>query len=124
MDAESIYEKMRANEFIIEDAEVKLRRSAREALPHVTQFSDIDQYYGYYRLGVAMAKAPDEGTPTAGPAKDVPSVYPYSDADEEIVNKAVKNQGLKGKNLVKKGKSQELPSTYTVSPVAQWNKQS
>ena len=113
---------MRALEFISEDAEKKLRMASREALPHVTQFQDIDQYYGYYRLGVAMAKAPDEGTPKAGPAKDVPSVYPYSSADEEIVNKAVKNQGLKGKTLVAKGPSKELPGTNTVSPVAQWNK--
>ena len=113
---------MRALEFINEDREVKLRKASREALPHVKQFQDIDQYYGYYRLGIAMARSPDDGTPSAGPAKDVPSVYPYSKADEEIVTKAIKNQGLKGKTLVSKGKSSELPSTNTVSPVAQWNK--
>lgn len=115
---------MRALEFVSEDAEKRLRKASREALPHVTKYDDIDQYYGYYRLGIAMAGAPDQGTPTAGPAKDTPTLYPYSEADEEIVNKAVKNQGLKGKTLVKKGGSQELDSTYTVSPVAQWNKQS
>ena len=111
---------MRAREFINEDAEKKLRRASREALPHVTQY-DLN-YYGYYRLGVAMAGSPDNGSPTEGPAKDHPSVYPYSEADEEIVNKAVKNQGIKGKTLVAKGPSEELPSTNTVSPVSNWNK--
>jgi hypothetical protein len=120
MDASSIHEEMRATEFISEDAEVKLRKASREALPHVIKYDGIDQYYGYYRLGIAMAGSPDQGTPTAGPAKNTPTLYPYSEADEEIVNKAVKNQGLKGKTLVKKGVSKELDSIYTVSPVAQW----
>ncbi len=124
MDAKSIYEEMRAGEFVSEDAEKKLRMASRKALPHVTQFRDIDQYYGYYRLGLAMAGSPENGTPKEGPAKDVPSVYPYSDADEEIVNRAAKNQGIIGKTLVAKGRSEELPSTNTVSPVAQWNKKS
>lgn len=112
---------MRAREFIVESPAVKLRKASRQALPHVTQY-DVDQYYGYYRLGVAMAGSPDNGSPTEGPAKDNPSVYPYSEADEEIVNKAVKNQGIKGKTLVAKGPSEELPSTNTVSPVSNWNK--
>lgn len=113
---------MRAREFVSEDAEKKLRKGSREALPHAKQMHDIDQYYGYYRLGLAMSGAPDQETPREGPAKDVPTIWPYSEGDEEIVNKAIKNQGIKGKDIVKKGKSQELPSTYTVSPVAQWNK--
>ena len=113
---------MRAKEFVSEDAEKKLRKSSQESLPHVVQYQGIDQYYGYYRLGVAMARSPDDGTPTAGPAKDVPSVYPYSSGDEEIVNRAVKNQGIKGKTLVQKGKSSELPGVNTLSPVPDRNK--
>jgi len=113
---------MRAREFIREDAEKKIRKGSRESLPHAKQMTNLDQYYGFYRMGLAMAGAPDEGTPTEGPAKDVPTIWPYSEGDEEIVSKAIKNQGIKGKDIIKKGKSQELPSTYTVSPVAQWNK--
>jgi hypothetical protein len=43
----------------------------------------------------------------------------YTDADEEIVNRAAKNQGITGKTLVAKGPSSELKSINTVSPVAQ-----
>lgn len=113
---------MRAKEFVSEDAEKKLRKSTQQSMPHAKQMDDIDQYYGYYRMGLAMAGAPDQGTPTKGPAKDNPTIWPYSDADEEIVKKALKNQGIKGHDIIKKGPSQELESTYTVSPVAQWNK--
>ena len=110
---------MRALEFICEGPEKKLRKASRYALPHVKQY-DIDQYYEYYRLGIAMAGSPDDDSPIAGPAKDKPSVYPYSEADEEIVTKAVKNQGIKGKTLVQKGPSQELPDTNIVSPISNW----
>lgn len=113
---------MRAREFVREDAEKQIRKASQYSLPHAKQIRDLDQYYGYYRLGIAFAGAPDEGTPTEGPAKDNPTIWPYSDADEEIVRKGLKNQGVGGKDIVKKGKSEELPSTYTVSPVAQWNK--
>lgn len=113
---------MRALEFVNEDAEKKIRKASQEALPHGQRFDKTDQYYGYYRLGIAMAGAPDQGTPKEGPAKDVVSIWPYSDADDEIAKKAIKNQGAKVTTLAKKGQSQELPSTYTVSPVAQWMK--
>lgn len=113
---------MKAREFVSEEAEKKLRKATQQAIPHAKQMHDIDQYYGYYRMGLAMAGAPDQGTPTAGPAKDIPTIWPYSDGDEEIVKKALKNQGIKGKDIIKKGPSQELESTYTVSPVANWNK--
>ena len=113
---------MRASEFISEDREKKIRMASRQALSHAKQMTDIDQYYGFYRMGLAFAGAPDQGAPTEGPAKDVPTVWPYSDADEEIVKKGLKNQGIKGKDIVKKGKSEELPSTNTLSPIAQWMK--
>lgn len=115
---------MRARDFINEDTERKLRKAARLALPHAQQMTDIDQYYGFYRLGLAFAGSPDEGTPVEGPAKDVPSIWPYSDGDDEIVKKGLKNQGIKGKTIVQKGKSEELPTINTVSPVSNWNKKS
>jgi hypothetical protein len=43
----------------------------------------------------------------------------YTDADEEIVNKAAKNQGIQGKTIVAKGNSSELSSVNKTSPVAQ-----
>jgi hypothetical protein len=109
---------MKIFEIIVEAKEKKLPKSAREAAPHAKQFTDIDQYYGMYRFGVAMAAQPDKDTPKEGPAKDVPAVWMYTDADEEIVNKAAKNQGISGKTIVKKGPSSELNTVNKVSPVA------
>ncbi len=110
---------MKVYEIITEDKEKKLSKSAREAAPHAKQFTGIDQYYQMYRLGVAMAGEPEKSAPKEGPAKDVPAVWMYTDADEEIVNKAAKNQGITGKTIVAKGPSSELNTVNTVSPVAQ-----
>ena len=94
---------MRATEFINEAADKLIKKASRYALPHAKQMVDIDQYYG--------------------PAKDVPTLWPYSDGDEEIINKAISNQSIgSGKDIIKKGKSEELPGTYVVSPVANWMK--
>ena len=111
---------MRSYEFIKEDAPKKLRKASKLALPGAHQMDDLDQYYGFYRLGIAMAASPDNGSPIEGPAKDVPTIWPYSKGDEEIAKRAIKNQGKKGHDIVKSGTSQELPTTNTVSPVAKW----
>ncbi len=110
---------MKIIEIIVEDTSKKLPKSTREAIPHAKQFVDIDQYYGMYRFGIAMAGEPEISSPKEGPAKDVPTVWMYTDADEEIVNRAAKNQGIKGKTIVSKGTSAELKSVNKLSPVAQ-----
>ena len=81
---------MRAIEFINEATDKLIKKSSRYALPHAKQMDDIDQYYGFYRLGIAMAGAPTHSAPGSGPAKDIPTLWPYSDGDEEIINKAIK----------------------------------
>jgi hypothetical protein len=109
---------MKISEIITEAKEKKLPKSSREAAVHAKQFTDIDQYYGMYRFGIAMAAQPDHGSPAAGPAKDGPTVWMYTDAEEEIVNKAAKNQGISGKTIVARGPSKELDTVNNISPVA------
>lgn len=109
---------MKIHEILTEDKDKLLPKSTREAAIHAIQFDDIDQYYGMYRLGVAMAAEPGKGSPKKGPAKDNPTVWMYTDACADIVKKAAKNQGINGKTIVKKGPSSELKSINTVSPVA------
>jgi len=109
---------MRLRELINEKTDKKLGKNVRQSHPHAKQYDDIDQYYGMYRFGIAMAGAPGESINKAGPAKDVPTVWLYSKGDEDIVNKAEKNQGIKGKNVVKKGHSDELKDINKVSPIA------
>ena len=113
---------MRAKEFIVEDPAKNLPKAASRSLPHGMRIDGTDQYYGYYRLGVAMAAAPEDGAPIHGPARDVVSIWPYTDADEEIAKRGIKNQGAKVHTLASKGQSQELETVNTVSPVAQWMK--
>jgi hypothetical protein len=108
---------MKIYEIITEDADKKLSKTAREAAPYAIQLP-IDQYYQMYRFGIAMAGEPEKSAPKAGPAKDMPTVWMYTDAEEEIVNKASKNQGIKGKTIVDKGPSSEVKTVNTVSPVA------
>lgn len=110
---------MKINEIILEATAAKpLRKGEREAHPHAMQFQGIDQYYGMYRFGIAMAGAPNMDTPKEGPAKDVPTIWMYTDAEEEIVVKAAKNQGIKGTTIVPKGRSKELDVVNKHSPTA------
>ena len=108
---------MKILEIISEAKQKTLSKSMKASAPHAKQYDTIDQYYGMYRFGVAMAGSPGKKTPTEGPAKDVPAVWMYSKGDEDIVNHAETNQGISGKTIVKSGPSQELKSINKVSPV-------
>lgn len=109
---------MKIYEIITEDKEKKLSKTIRASAPHAKQFQGIDQYYGMYRFGIAMAGEPEKSAPKEGPAKDVPTVWMYTDAEEDIVNRAAKNQGIKGTTIVAKGPSSEIKSINKLSPVA------
>jgi len=109
---------MKVRDILIEKAEKKLGKNIKQSGSHAKQYGDIDQYYGMYRFGIAMAGAPDKPVAKEGPAKDVPAVWMYSKGEEDIVNQAQKNQGIKGKTIVGKGPSQELKSVNKQSIVA------
>jgi hypothetical protein len=109
---------MKVRDILVEKAEKKLGKNIKQSGSHAKQYGEIDQYYGMYRFGIAMAGAPDKPIAKEGPAKDVPAVWMYSKGEEDIVNQAQKNQGINGKTIVGKGPSQELKSVNKVSPVA------
>ena len=113
---------MRATEFIIERKK-GLNKQAKETLPHGRHFHGADQYYNFYRLGIMTAGSPDHEheAPTAGPVSDSPTMWAYSDVDEEMISDAAKKMGLKNKIMVQRG-SNEPKGTHTVSPVANWMK--
>jgi len=108
---------MKIYEIITEDAAKKLSKTSREAAPYAKQMH-TDQYYGMYRFGIAMAGEPEHSAPKEGPAKDMPTVWMYTDAESDIVDRAAKNQGIKGTTIVTKGPSSELKQINTTSPVA------
>jgi hypothetical protein len=109
---------MKIFEILREKAEKKLGKNIKQSGSHARQYQGIDQYYGMYRLGIQMAGAPDKSINKEGPAKDVPTVWMYSQGEEDIVNAAQRNQGIKGKTLIAKGPSEELKSVNTKSIVA------
>jgi len=117
-------EKMRAKEFIRE-TKTPLAASAIDAIPNATQFPDLDNSSPYhsYRFGIALAGMPDYPMPLDGPTQQKLVTVGYTDADNEIIKATGKHLGFRGIVLTSK-KSKELPDTNTVSPVAQWNKQS
>ena len=110
---------MKIREILTEKSERPLGKNIRQSGTYAKQYQGIDQYYDMYRLGIAMAGAPDIPIDSEGPAKDIPAVWMYSKGEEDIVNRAAKNQGIKGKTIVGKGQSEELPQINTSSPVAQ-----
>lgn len=109
---------MRAKEFITETE--KLRRSAQSAIPDANFYPALDNSspYASYRYGIALAGSPDETMDRNGPTQSKMVTLAYTEGDAEIINKANKIMGVKGKTLTSK-KSQESPTVDSQSgPVA------
>jgi hypothetical protein len=112
---------MRAKEFILEDhVKGHISDNMKHAGTHAIKLGN-EHYYDHYRVGLAMAGAPDLKTPKHGPAEDNAHVWMYSDADEKIAKSAMKQHGIKGKTMVPKG-SHEHPLVNKQSPVVQRKK--
>jgi len=109
---------MRAKEFIKENTSI--RRSAEAAIPDAQFYPSLDNSspYASYRYGIALAGSPDYPMDKEGPTQSKMVTLAYTDADAEIINKANKTMGVKGKVISGK-KSQESSTVDTKSgPVA------
>lgn len=105
----------------------KLRKSAKQALPNLEIWPDLDNNnhpYLAYRFGVAMAGAPaNQNVAKEGPIGSAFTTIGYTDSDRDITKAAAKVFGVKSKNL-SGDSSLELDTTNTRSPVNDWNKAS
>ena len=121
---------MRINELITEMKKGKITKRQQQATRGLNTYKDgerADSTYTSYRLGMAVAGANGkdpikhmDGKSWAGKTK---TTHPYSKKEQEMLKQAYKVVGAKYKDLNKGDmESQELDSTYTVSPVANWNK--
>ena len=112
---------MKINEIIIEDIERgKLRKSTRQSLSNIDSYPYLDNNqhpYVAYRFGMALARSPDDVTNQLGPTGSEFVTVGYSDADQEIIDHARKEFGLKTRKHSGKG-SEELEKINKVSPVA------
>jgi hypothetical protein len=101
----------------------KLHDTHKKAIKGMSTYPELPGwYYDMYRFGVHMAGSPDN-QPMAQKSATANQLntYAYTDAEEKIINKSKKEMGLKGKTLTSK-KSEEMPDTHKVSPVAQHKK--
>jgi hypothetical protein len=120
---------MRAKEFIIEKKEHKISKRQQQSTRGVNTFSDAEKWnadYVAYRLGMAVActdgtTSPDiDAKSWIGKSK---AAFPYSKVEQDMLKKAYKAVGAKYKDLNQGDmNSDELDSTHTVSPVANWQK--
>ncbi len=120
---------MRANEFIIERKGGKMSKRQQNPTRGVNKYTDADRWnsdYKLYRLGLALAATDGKEVPEMDEESWIgryKSLHPYSQCDQDMITAAAKAAGVKVID-VNKGdmRSQELDDTYTLSPVAQWNK--
>jgi hypothetical protein len=120
---------MRAKEFIDESKKGTLTSRQQQPTRGLHKFSDADRWngdYTLYRLGLAVAATdgkiiPDMDTESwIGKSK---LAAPYSKAEEEMLKIAYKVAGANYQDLNHgDSNSQELTSTNTTSPVANWMK--
>lgn len=107
---------MRAKEFINEAQQ--LSKVVQQAGVYAKRYSDVDQYYGMYRLGVAIAGGDVHPVDGKGPTRDNPTIWMYTPEEAEKVAKVEKRQKIKGTVIIGNGQSSELNTTNTTSPTA------
>jgi hypothetical protein len=98
----------------------ELRKSTRQSLSNVNSYPYLDNNshpYVAYRFGMALARSPDDVIDPLGPIGSEFTTVGYSDADQEIIDHARKEFGLKVRKHSGKG-SEELEKINKVSPVA------
>jgi hypothetical protein len=123
---------MRAREFISETDHKKAKLAQRFQQPSTglnLYYDGPVEYvsdYTQYRLGLALACSDGESSfefdPNSWHGRNK-SIHPYTPEEQKMVNQTFKIIGVKHKDLNDGDlKSQELESTYKVSPINDWRK--
>lgn len=108
---------MRAKEFIKES---EMHHWHHQGIPGMKSLNNIGQYYEIYRFGIAMAQVGNDKDKLLGDAhgvtEDEPTTLSYTQADEDIINAALKRTGHGAKQITSR-KSEEPSDTNKQSPV-------
>lgn len=114
---------MKINEIVTSGVvtEGKLRKAAERALPGARTWPELDNNnspYAAYRFGVALATSPDhiDHDQKSGPIGGQFTTIGYSSADDEILDSAAQQMGVKSSKINDK-KSKELEFINKSSPV-------
>jgi hypothetical protein len=120
---------MRINELLTEVKTGKMSNRQQKSTRGVNTYSDAERWnsdYVAYRLGVALASTDGTNSPNIdakswiGKSK---AAFPYSKVEQDMLNLAYKAVGASHQDLNHGDmNSEELDSTDTVSPVANWMK--
>jgi hypothetical protein len=100
--------------------EGKLRKGVRDAVPGLNAWPALNNNnspYDAYRFSLIMAGAPDIKTDKKGPNGGDFMTMSYTSGDDEILNSAAKQMGVKSSSIASK-KSKETDDVHKVSPVA------
>lgn len=112
---------MKINEIILEVTKRgQIRNSVKQSLSNIQSYPYLDNGthpYIAYRFGLALARSPDDVIDPLGPIGSEFTTVGYSDVDQEIIDHARKEFGLKVRKHSGKG-SEELEKINKVSPVA------
>ena len=121
---------MRAREFVVETDHKKSKLPQRFQQPStgLDVYLDgqrINSDYTQYRLGLALACADGKTPLDVDPASwygKMKTVHPYTEEEQEMIIQAFKAVDADYKDLNGRVKSEELESTYKVSPINDWRK--
>ena len=122
---------MRANEFISESTPGgKMHKHHIDVGQGATRMRDVGGYDRTYHLNrIWMATAMADGKSAKPVDMDSSSfiekynvAFPYTDAEHLMVLAAMATIPTDSKELSKRSKSKEPDDTYTLSPIADWNK--
>ena len=116
---------MRAKEFIEEGKRGKLPRDQKYKSQGVTTMRDVGGYDRTYHLNrIMMATAMADGKSTKAVDMDPASwiekyntAHPYTDEEHRMLQAAFNTIPSEHHENLKRSKSEELPDTYTKSPV-------
>jgi hypothetical protein len=112
---------MKISEIIVEEVtRGRLRKGTCNSLSDIQSYPYLDNNshpYVAYRFGVALARSPENVDQCLGPIGSEFTTVGYSKADQEIIDHARKEFGLKTRKHSTKG-SVELDQIQKVSPVA------
>lgn len=123
---------MRAKEFIKESTPAgRVPKRLERAIPELVKSRDPGGYDRTYHMNrFLMAAAMADGKDTGPVDMDSSSfiekfnlTVPYTDEEHNMIQAAMNTIPTDGKQIVKRGKSEESPTVNKISPVYNWQKE-
>ena len=112
---------LRFGEFITEGGTAKMHPKHKAAIRNATTFPNQNMNSGSlylnYRMGIALAGAPDYPTEPAGALAGDPLLATYSDVELEMVNAAAKMVGAGKVTKLTDNRSTEHEKVNKTSPI-------